>query len=93
MKFLNFFSTFVGHFCPPGSGSTDLIESISNTDPDPQRCFAGVHGVRGEPAAGHNAREPEGQVPGVRPRRLRLHSQVQKLPPHQGRVGKNPGLI
>ncbi len=32
-----FFSTFVGHFCPPGSwyGSTgtDLIESGSNTDP------------------------------------------------------------
>jgi hypothetical protein len=35
-------STFVGHFCPPGSGSTDPIESGSNpdsdTDPDPQPC-------------------------------------------------------
>jgi hypothetical protein len=31
MKFLNFFSIFVGHFCPPGSGSTDLIESGSET--------------------------------------------------------------
>jgi hypothetical protein len=30
-------STFVGHFCPPGSGSTDPIESGSN--PDPQPCF------------------------------------------------------
>jgi hypothetical protein len=33
-------STFVGHFCPPGSGSgsTDPIESEShpNTDPNPQ---------------------------------------------------------
>jgi hypothetical protein len=44
MKFFNF-STFVGHFCPPGdpdpdseseSGSTDPIESGSNPDPDPQ---------------------------------------------------------
>ncbi len=26
MKFLNFFSIFVCNFCPPGSGSTDLIE-------------------------------------------------------------------
>ncbi len=33
------FSTFVGHFCPPGSGSesTDPIESGSN--PDPQPCL------------------------------------------------------
>jgi hypothetical protein len=32
-----FFSTFVGHFCPPGfrSESTDLIESGSNPDPKP----------------------------------------------------------
>jgi hypothetical protein len=29
MKFLNFFCTFVGLFCPPGSGPTDLIESGS----------------------------------------------------------------
>jgi hypothetical protein len=35
---ISFFSTFVGHFCPPGSGSgsTDLIVSGSNTDPDPK---------------------------------------------------------
>jgi hypothetical protein len=26
----------MGHFCPPGSGSTDLIESGSNTYPDPK---------------------------------------------------------
>jgi hypothetical protein len=41
MKFLNFFSTFVGNFCPPGSGSesTDPIESGSNSDPDPQPCL------------------------------------------------------
>ncbi len=40
------FSTFVGHFCPPGSGSgsTDPIESGFNPkpdtdpDPDPQPC-------------------------------------------------------
>jgi hypothetical protein len=30
MKFINFFSIFVGHFCPPGSGS--------NLHPDPQHC-------------------------------------------------------
>jgi hypothetical protein len=30
IKFLNFF-LFVGHFCPPGSGSTELIESGSET--------------------------------------------------------------
>jgi hypothetical protein len=32
------FSTFVGHFCPPGSGSgsTERVESGSN--PDPQPC-------------------------------------------------------
>jgi hypothetical protein len=35
MKFPNFFPTFVRHFCPPGSGSTDPIESGSNADPDP----------------------------------------------------------
>jgi hypothetical protein len=29
---------FVGHFCPTGSGSTDLIESGSNPDPDPKHC-------------------------------------------------------
>jgi hypothetical protein len=34
---LTFFSTFVGHFCPPGS--TDPIESGSNTDPDPHPGF------------------------------------------------------
>jgi hypothetical protein len=33
LKYLNFFSIFVGHFRPPGSGSTDLIESL---DPDPK---------------------------------------------------------
>jgi hypothetical protein len=38
MKFLQFFSTLLGHFYRPGSGSgsTDLIESGSNTDPDPK---------------------------------------------------------
>jgi hypothetical protein len=30
MNFLKIFSTFVGHFYPPGSGSTDPIESESN---------------------------------------------------------------
>jgi hypothetical protein len=35
MNFLNFFSTFVGHFLPSGSGSgsSDLIESGSETLP------------------------------------------------------------
>jgi hypothetical protein len=38
LKFINFFSIFVGHFCPleSGSGSRDPIESGSNPDPDPQ---------------------------------------------------------
>jgi hypothetical protein len=38
MKFINFFSMFVGHFCPSGSGygSRDPIESGSNPDVDPQ---------------------------------------------------------
>ncbi len=31
-------SYFVGHFCLPVSGSTDLIESGSNTDLDPKHC-------------------------------------------------------
>jgi hypothetical protein len=35
MKFSNFF-IFVGHSCPPGSGSRDLIEYGSYPDPDPQ---------------------------------------------------------
>ncbi len=37
MNFYKLLSTFVGHFCPPGSGSgsTDPIEYGSNTDPDP----------------------------------------------------------
>ncbi len=35
MNFYKFFSTFLGHFCPPGSGSTDPIESGSNPDPQP----------------------------------------------------------
>ncbi len=36
-KTFTFFSTFVGHFCPPGSGSgsTDPIECGSNPDPQP----------------------------------------------------------
>ncbi len=33
-NFSTFFSIFVGHFCPPGSGSTDLIKSRSNPDPE-----------------------------------------------------------
>jgi hypothetical protein len=42
INFYNFFSTFVGYFCPPGSGSgfTDPIESGSK--PDPQPCFGTV---------------------------------------------------
>jgi hypothetical protein len=39
MKFPIFCFVFVGHFCPPGSGSTDPVESGSNTDPDPQACI------------------------------------------------------
>jgi hypothetical protein len=43
MKFLDFFSIVVGNFCPLGSGSgygsTDLIESGSNADPDPKHWF------------------------------------------------------
>jgi hypothetical protein len=31
MKFINFFSIFVGRFCPP--------ESVSNPDPDPKHCL------------------------------------------------------
>jgi hypothetical protein len=42
MNFKKNLSSFVGHFCPPGSrsGSTDPIESGSNPDmdPDPQPC-------------------------------------------------------
>ncbi len=40
-----FFSIFVGHFCSLGSGlrirkrSPDLIESVSNHDPDPKHWF------------------------------------------------------
>jgi hypothetical protein len=37
MKFINFFSIFVGHFCPLGSGSGNPIESGSN--PDQQHCL------------------------------------------------------
>jgi hypothetical protein len=37
MTFLYFFYIFVCHICPPGSGSTDLIEFGS--DPDPKHCF------------------------------------------------------
>ncbi len=45
MNKLNF-STFVGHFCPSGSGSgsTDPIESGSN--PDPQPCFSRLTSIR-----------------------------------------------
>ncbi len=35
------FSTFVGHFWPPESGSTDLIECGSN--PDPKSWFPALH--------------------------------------------------
>jgi hypothetical protein len=30
LTFLNFFLFFVGYICPPGSGSTDLIEFACN---------------------------------------------------------------
>ncbi len=33
----------MSHFCPPGSGSTDPIESGSN--PDPQPCLHVAHNV------------------------------------------------
>jgi hypothetical protein len=51
MKFLNFFPTFVGHFCLDpdseyGSGSTDLIESGSNPDPDPKPWSLGIRKSR-----------------------------------------------
>ncbi len=38
MNFYKLLSTFVDHFCPPGSGSgsADPIEYGSNPDPDPQ---------------------------------------------------------
>ncbi len=37
LKNFKFFSTYVGHFCPPGSGSgsTDPIKSGSSPDPQP----------------------------------------------------------
>jgi hypothetical protein len=37
MDFNKYLSAFVGHFCPPGSGSgsTDPIEYGSNPDPQP----------------------------------------------------------
>jgi hypothetical protein len=38
MKFINLFSIFMGHFCPPGPWSG----SNPDTDPDPQHCFAHV---------------------------------------------------
>jgi hypothetical protein len=38
MKFLNFFY-FLGLFCPPGSGSTDPIESGFDPDPQPWTNF------------------------------------------------------
>jgi hypothetical protein len=36
----------VGHFCPPGSGSTGPIESGSNPDPDLKPCIRGLRGNR-----------------------------------------------
>ncbi len=41
MNFYKFFSAFVGHLGPPGSGSgsTGPIEYGSNPDPDPKPCF------------------------------------------------------
>ena len=36
MKFFKNLFYFCGSFCPPGSGSTDPIESGSNPDPDPK---------------------------------------------------------
>ncbi len=46
-ELLSFFPTFVGHFCPPGSGSgsTDPIESGSNQDPDSQPWYRQYHTV------------------------------------------------
>jgi hypothetical protein len=52
MKFLYFLSTFVGHFTlldpdsEYGSGSTDLIESGSNTDLDPKPWLRGPVAIR-----------------------------------------------
>ncbi len=34
----------MGHFCPPGSGSTDPIESGSNPDPD-QQPWLGIRDI------------------------------------------------
>jgi hypothetical protein len=49
MKFLHFFLFLcvIFQFCPPGSGSTDLIESGSITDPnpDPKHCFFFKHSL------------------------------------------------
>jgi hypothetical protein len=35
------FAEFLLFFCPPGSGSTDPIESGSTPDPDPKYGYAG----------------------------------------------------
>ncbi len=40
-EFFKLLSNFVGHFCPLGSGSSDLIESGSNPDLDPKHCREG----------------------------------------------------
>ncbi len=40
-EFFNFF-LLLWFICPPGSGSTDLIESGSNTDPDPKHWLQAI---------------------------------------------------
>ncbi len=41
----NFFTFFYFHFCPPGFGSTDLIESGSNPDPN-SKHWLGIQDMR-----------------------------------------------
>ncbi len=79
MKFLIFFSTFVGHFCPPGSGSGFRItEPLPWLNPDPIRIrntgcvnsslfLTTVSWVRAGPCCKFWADCPRPRTQGVRP--------------------------
>ncbi len=71
----------MGHFCPPGSGSTDPIESGSNpdTDPDPVRIRIRIQSGYGSGSSPDTDPDPQpcnrraGEPPA--PRAIRRHGE------------------
>jgi hypothetical protein len=96
INFLNLFF-FVSHFCLSGFGSTDLIESGSNTDPDPKHwpknitCKPGAGALAGPPLVSLELRAEPGVRVGGEPVPPGRPTPPQAGPPPQPCGGRGRG--